>query len=284
MALSPWRRAVALAALAALPAAQAPADPVPVRIEAGVIFADVRINGQGPFRCIVDTGATECLITPATARRLGIAPAHATVRSPRVTLDSLALGEGEVERLRVHMRDPLQAVTLRLDRGIDYAGLIGYPFLSRFDVTIDYAARTLAVRPPGSRAREAEARAPLARVPFVLRNRLILTDAYVNERGPLRTIIDSGSAEVLIHPRVARPLGLRATYGPRQDGAGFARLESLRVGPLARTNLQAVVYALLEDRGPAPSYDALLGTPFLSHYTVTFDYRNTTLWFDSPGR
>jgi len=69
----------------------------------GRIMAPVMVNGQGPFRFIVDTGASRSAISPSLAERLGLVPSvedSLTVQGvtgsdqvPSVMIDRLQAGE-----------------------------------------------------------------------------------------------------------------------------------------------------------------------------------------------
>jgi hypothetical protein len=43
---------------------------VPLTVHGAVVVANVRLNGQGPFRMIVDTGASSCSVVPRVASLL----------------------------------------------------------------------------------------------------------------------------------------------------------------------------------------------------------------------
>src|SRR5579863_7279305 len=43
---------------------------VPLTIHGSVVVANVQLNGQGPFRMIVDTGASSCSVVPRVASLL----------------------------------------------------------------------------------------------------------------------------------------------------------------------------------------------------------------------
>src|SRR5688572_9814291 len=60
-----------LAALFALSAAPALATPLE-RDSAGRLLAPVAINGSGPYRLVLDTGANRTAVTPEVARELGL--------------------------------------------------------------------------------------------------------------------------------------------------------------------------------------------------------------------
>lgn len=67
----------------------------------GRVVAPVWVNGQGPFRFIVDTGANRSVISEHLARRLGLSPygegevhsVHGVVTAPLVSVDALNYGE-----------------------------------------------------------------------------------------------------------------------------------------------------------------------------------------------
>jgi predicted aspartyl protease len=73
------------------------------RDKIGRIWAPVMINGQGPFRLVLDTGASRSGITVAVALALGIAPdasrsvllrgVTGTMAVPTVRVDSFAVGD-----------------------------------------------------------------------------------------------------------------------------------------------------------------------------------------------
>src|SRR5579872_5953097 len=77
------------------------------RDQIGRIWAPVRINGRGPFRLVLDTGASDSAITAPVAGALGLTPdtSHAVlVRgvagsaiAPTVHVDSLTVGDLELE-------------------------------------------------------------------------------------------------------------------------------------------------------------------------------------------
>ncbi|HET9941786.1 MAG TPA: tetratricopeptide repeat protein, partial [Terriglobia bacterium] len=55
---------------------EAPPQPAPIKVQQmpllPFLFAEVSINGQGPFRFLIDTGATQTVLTPKVATKLGL--------------------------------------------------------------------------------------------------------------------------------------------------------------------------------------------------------------------
>ena len=77
----------------------------------GRVVIPVTVNGKGPFRFIVDTGATYSTITPELVRALGLKPSEVptvvlngitgTTQVSAVTLDTLQTGDLTIDRLLV---------------------------------------------------------------------------------------------------------------------------------------------------------------------------------------
>ncbi len=58
-------------------------------IERALVCIEAKLNGRGPYRLILDTGATETVLTPATAKALGLHTAGIGPRQAVGTLDSM---------------------------------------------------------------------------------------------------------------------------------------------------------------------------------------------------
>jgi len=116
----------------------------PYRIDGSKIIVEVRVNGQGPFPFVLDTGG-HLILTPATARRLGI----------RAAGSASSLGQGEavlkadfarVREIRVggaRMTNQVAKILplgfRRLERGPrpPKAGWLGLELFERYATTID---------------------------------------------------------------------------------------------------------------------------------------------------
>ena len=116
-----------------------------------LLVVDAELDGRGPFALAVDTGASTTLLDAATAQRLGIATvpipavtgAGGTAETRAGTLRSLKLGAVEQRDLAVVVA-PLAALNAALGTRLD--GIVGYNFLRRYRVTIDYRGERLLLR------------------------------------------------------------------------------------------------------------------------------------------
>ena len=67
----------------------------------GRIVAQVEINGRGPFRFVLDTGANRSAMSAATAAALQLVPAEGDVISVHGITGNATLPVVEVDRLQV---------------------------------------------------------------------------------------------------------------------------------------------------------------------------------------
>jgi hypothetical protein len=124
-------------------AADRPRTAVPLSIDAsGGVVVEVQVNGGGPFRFLIDTGAARSVVADDLAAALGIpAVAKTDVVSSGgsdtrlvVRLDSIRLASVKVDAVLAPVVPAPQLA--RLGRGV--RGLLGQDFLSAFNYTLDY--------------------------------------------------------------------------------------------------------------------------------------------------
>lgn len=113
----------------------------------------VYLNGQGPHRFVVDTGATltcvdaalaDSVDLPERAGQIGIGAGIGGAGNVRlVGIDSLRVGQTTAFDLTACALDLSQLETA----GISADGLLGLNFLKSFRVTLDFTANTLRLQP-----------------------------------------------------------------------------------------------------------------------------------------
>lgn len=210
----------------ALPASAGnkPPSPVPLRIDPhGAIVLDVVVNGEGPYRFMLDTGTSRSIVSSTLAREL---------RAPVVAKSDVVTNGGTETRLVVSL-ESLSVAAARVGRvlapvlpdaalaeiGPDVRGVLGQDFLSEFNYTLDYRRGRLTWDGPLACG------GPDA-VPLVAaEGRFVM--AVEGERGaPLRLVPDSGTdAPILFH---AAP--------PREAAS---TLPLLRIGAVRLTDVAA---------------------------------------------
>lgn len=129
----------------------APSDPAPFETNGHHIYLSVTFGDQGPYRFVLDSGCSQSFIDEKLAEKLGLQqkgvfPDYQD--HPR--LRKLVLGDYAV--MGNHITGGLfQALPLddvSKDAGKEIDGLLGYDFIQRFVVEIDYAKQTIRLSDP----------------------------------------------------------------------------------------------------------------------------------------
>lgn len=149
---------------ASLQAAEPPATPQPAEKPIVVPFellksrhmaVQVKINGQGPYRLIFDTGAPTNLINNKLAKEAGVLKKGE--KGPAIplfgmagakTIDTLEIGDAKLEKVSVMVMDHPTVTAISKALGpID--GIVGFPFFARYATTVDYQKKELVLVPNG---------------------------------------------------------------------------------------------------------------------------------------
>jgi predicted aspartyl protease len=266
----------------------------------GDVVLAVWLNGQGPFRFLLDTGSTNTSVSSRTAEAIR-APVVAkapmgSVAGSRMTLvvriDSLAVGP-------VHVDDVLASVVAlsEIPGGDELDGVIGHDALGSLRYTIDFRARRVMwwsgadtkvrgcecakVRGcEGARVRRCEG----ARVRKCERETLELQPssgrfliALPQQNSLLRLVPDTGAGSLLLFaphdtlPVTRLPASATLTTMSGRTEVRLARLRELRVGALTLRDVPAVVAE--RDRSEPSEVDGLLPLDLFDRVTV-----------DGPGK
>ena len=128
---------------------------LPFRLLNNHIYADVKVNGKGPYTFIFDTGGAN-IVTPGLAKQLGLKiEGHVEARGAGSgTMDAGFTHVSELSLGAATMKDqafgafPLEA--LSDIEGVDEIGMIGFETFRRFVTRIDYGRGTLTLIDPQS--------------------------------------------------------------------------------------------------------------------------------------
>jgi predicted aspartyl protease len=192
----------------------AAADPLPgTLLTLGEVDArltvPVGVGTHGPYPFIIDTGAERTVVSRELAGRLGLAAGRAvqltsmtgTARVETVIVPDLAIRT-------VGRRHTLTAPALAA-RNLGAAGLLGIDTLQQHQVSIDFEAGTMTVRPSTPRARKQRRQKDEVVVTArSLFGQLIVTDAYYGQ-SRIRVVLDTGSQVTMGNSALRRRIGLR---------------------------------------------------------------------------
>jgi predicted aspartyl protease len=114
------------------------------------LIVSVKINGQGPYDFVLDTGATFTCVDRQLAEELKLPDWRGPVGSVVITGSESEMGFVKIDKLEVGdtaSASELVAAKLDLSRmqppGFGIRGLVGLNFLKNYRLTIDFQSKTL---------------------------------------------------------------------------------------------------------------------------------------------
>jgi clan AA aspartic protease (TIGR02281 family) len=114
---------------------------VPLDSNGSSWFVRATLNGNVSGTFLIDTGATLCVVTPTTARRLGFTPtgeevelrtANGVVRAPILRLRTIDVGNNRARDVAAVVHD-----------SVPVDGIIGLSYLNNFSYAVDPRKRVL---------------------------------------------------------------------------------------------------------------------------------------------
>lgn len=257
-----------------------------------LILLPVKVNGQGPFQFILDTGASTSLLSPELAGRLNVEPTGSREGQTAGGKVAVSLGRAQSLDLGGAILTDAEIAIVELGHiaravGADIDGDLGYNFFKHFRLTIDYQTNQLHLQDP-RRFESVGNSGALTEVPMRLAapaKPLILVDTYINGAGPFQFAIDTGSSTSAISPELAAqfklqtaPVG-RVTTGGAQIDLVAATLETLQVGRAKIPQVPVVIGPFLRmlSEVAGAKLEGIIGYNFLRHFKVVMDYPNLTL-------
>ena len=189
---------------AALPAQVGPEYAIPTSHDRiGRLVARVMIDGQGPYRFLVDSGANHTAIAASLVSRLNLKPDEGarlivngiagSVQAPTVVIGRLQSGALRMRHLRLPvLKGPLMA---------DIDGILGIDGLADSSMTADFARDRLVIAGANGGVTGAEVSMPA----HLISRHLFVIDCEVGAV-PVKAIIDTGSQRTLGNPALLAAL------------------------------------------------------------------------------
>lgn len=177
----------------------------------GRLLVPVTINGQGPFRFVLDTGANRSVLTPQLAEHLGLTTSTTnrltmsgvtgSASVPTVDVDRLKVGEVELRNVQLPVASSLSE---------DTSGTLGVDALPNTRVLLDFESGRIQIR----KAHRENLMDGFSRIPGQCRFlRLLIVRASVG-RVPVRAVVDTGSQFTLGNLALRARLGFPEKWDP----------------------------------------------------------------------
>jgi hypothetical protein len=260
------------------------------------IYADVKINGKGPYTFIFDTGGLN-LVTPPLAKELGLkvegsmdarGGGSGTMSAGMTKVARVDLGNATITD-QSFMSLPLDS--MENTEGKKMPGMIGFETFRRFVTRVDYGNKTITlINPKDFNPKDAG-----TAVPIVFDgNDVEVEGSY--EGIPGKFVIDTGARQTLMlnSPFVARNnlhnasvKGGEAVTGWGVGGPTTAFVTHGGLLKIGKVDVKGPLVLLTTDKGGSNADDNLagnIGGGILKRFVVTFDYEHTTMYLKPvPG-
>ncbi len=216
----------------------------------GRIWAPVTVNGQGPFRLVLATGASHSALTPGLAETLGMRAdpafsvmlrgATGSAAVPMVPVETLEIGDFLMEPQRL-------AVIPDALGGAD--GVLGMDGLASKRIHIDFRRDRVSI----TRSKNQRAGSGFTVIPVSLLHGLLVVDASMGGV-PVKAVIDTGGQITLGNQSLRTALAQR-----RRDGVQEGKLDQvfgstldMQVG--TRLATPALILGTLRVRSPEMTF------------------------------
>jgi hypothetical protein len=228
-----------------------PGQVVPIAVHGSLPVVSVQLNGQGPFRMILDTGASSCSMAPRVASLLRLSAEYRVLDvtpigkrlTPGIGSVEVALGTRVVKNVAFLWQESRDLT----EAGVEVDGVLGQSLLSRFDYLLDYKSGQLVLDSPERQS----AGTPGKQIKFArVTGRMLLT-AMDPAEGSMRLVLDSAASNVFLwrsgdHQAGSMTASLVAMNGRR--AVNLIHVPLLVIGDQALQRLDVVVASSPDER------------------------------------
>jgi predicted aspartyl protease len=256
-----------------------------------LVVVAARLNGRGPFRFLLDTGASHHVLKPEAARSLGLElEGGAGVDAGARGVAPAALARVAEVRVGAFTLEGQVFLVAPFPASYPFDGFLGAELFKRFTVAIDFRRSLVTLaRPAAFRHAGGGASLPLkfdgGAIPRVR--------AEVDgEAGWFK--FDTGyNGELALFADFTERHGLLRKYAPRESAPGgqtltgevgdspVARVRLLRLGRLAVEGVSASFFP--EKGGSNSAFAGAVGTALLKRFNVIIDYERLRVILEGSG-
>jgi tetratricopeptide (TPR) repeat protein len=260
----------------------------------GLMLVEAQVNGEGPYRFLVDTGATSTVLSESLLDHLKINPiATAVVKCVGGTgktatklskATKLQVGDLEISNL------PIASFNNEIFAGL-IDGVLSTADLGDFLITLDYSDKKIVLTPRSDASQKSASKgAELARSEFRILGNLILVPVSINQQSPQNFLLDTGAVTSTLSKRQASLMGVTESTPNSKVDIQFAGACGVTQSVLSVSEVNLKFSGLNQDykqilavelkeisREIQTEVSGILGGDFLSKYKVTLDYRDATL-------
>src|SRR5580658_600411 len=270
------------------------APPIPFTMEANHIVFNVSLNGRPPIGFLLDTGADQNVINSTRLEEFGLKTYAQTTTTGGGNSAEYAFATGATFTLPgVELRNQhvsaIDQTGLEHALGVKLGGILGYDFISRFVIDIDYENQRITLHDPGTWKYSGTG----VMVPVIFDNGI--PHAYGSIGVPTKPeipayfVVDSGAAETATltsafvklndlarlaqtNATVNRPAGLESQFFAQNNVRG--NLQRLSIGHLTVNNVPVNMSVNTKGAYASTNFSGTVGETIYSRYHCYVDYSN----------
>ncbi|HEX4826234.1 MAG TPA: PDZ domain-containing protein [Candidatus Polarisedimenticolaceae bacterium] len=274
--------------------------PIPFDFDSAHIIFQASINGRPPIGWLLDTGADQQAINSTRMAGFGLKSYAATQTTGGGGTADYEFASGATFTLPgVELRNQHVAVIdetgLEKALGVPLGGLLGYDFISRFVVEIDYDKKLLTLHDPAKWTYTGSGFI----VPVVFDNGIPFTNATISVPTkpaiPAYFVLDFGAQETMTltspyvkahdlarlaqtNATVNRPTGLENQFFAQNNVRG--RVDKLTIGKMVVADIPINMSVNTEGAYASESFSGTVGESIYRRYHVFLDYARARIIFE----
>lgn len=241
-------------------------------------YVPIFINGKGPFQFLFDTGCWSTRVSIEVSDSLNLK------RNERdwTQLKTLQLSKVILQDYDIGAID----TTIMSTRGkTQVDGITGYDLVQDAIVIFDYKSPHFEMWQSDQFPHRAEFKSKP--MPLEITNRYPFAEVIVNDKGPYRFLIDTGSMGTNVSIEIADHLNLVlgkevTIRGGQVNDAQIVHessVSTIRVGHAIASNVKVLVKSCdVNSTHAGVKVDGVLGYEFLKEFSVALDYPKGNLW------
>ena len=273
--------------------------PIPFTMEANHIVFKVSVNGREPMAFILDTGADQEVINETRMAAFGLKAYAGTTttgggnsapygyaKDATFTLPGVTLSRQHVA--------VLDQTGLERALGVPFGGILGYDFISRFVMEIDYAKKLITLHDPKKFNYAGKGFV----VPITFDNGIPFANGIISVASkdiPAYFVLDFGAAETMTltspfvkahdlanlaqtNATVNRPAGLENQFFAQNNVRG--RIDRLQLGQMDVRSIPINMSVNTSGAYASANFSGTVGESIFSRYHVFLDYPHNRVIFE----
>ncbi|MEO6050024.1 MAG: aspartyl protease family protein [Pyrinomonadaceae bacterium] len=256
------------------------ANRIPFERVGNFVYLRARVNHSEPLWFLLDTGATASYFDAERAKVLGLGQDN-SIKSASLSFSGVKL---------LNQNFSLQPLRFGIYNGHAVDGLLGYDFVSRFVIEIDYVNNTISLHEPNSYKYsgsgevvpltlledDSGGKVPLVQIKIMQQGRAAIEGKFIADTAVRSAIgfnapfVDANKLLQSAGQTIHVPLGGGAMV--RESLQSIGRVPTIQIGRFTFKKPIAIFFQDKQGILASPEFDGVVGGEILRRFKVVFDY------------